>query len=113
MIRIENRRKYKGDGEYVGRAVARAGIKKGSPLASQFALKGQADDSERRALIFRYATWLDEQLGDPDSPQNQELERLCQLYRDSGELTLICWCAPKPCHAQIIRAKILERVGQA
>ena len=113
MIRIENRRAYKGGGDYVGRAVPRSGIKKGSPLGSPFKLKNQVDDHERKALIARYAIWLNEQLTDPHSPQSLEMERLCKLYRVSGELTLICWCAPKACHAEVIRAKILERMGKS
>ncbi len=34
------------------------------------------------------------------------------LLAKHGKLVLVCWCAPKPCHAEIIRDALLaERAG--
>ena len=37
-----------------------------------------------------------------------EMERLGELVREGGRLRLLCWCAPKRCHADAIADKILE-----
>jgi Domain of unknown function (DUF4326) len=37
----------------------------------------------------------------------QELERLAAKYRRDGRLTLLCWCAPLPCHADVVREAVL------
>ena len=31
-------------------------------------------------------------------------------YLTDGALTLICWCAPQPCHAEVIRDAVLGMV---
>jgi len=36
-----------------------------------------------------------------------ELARLRALHEKHGKLTLVCWCAPKPCHGDVIKA-VLE-----
>ena len=36
-----------------------------------------------------------------------EFERLVALYRQHGKLGLFCWCAPLPCHGDVIRDMIL------
>lgn len=33
---------------------------------------------------------------------------LVNHYKETGHLILACWCAPLPCHAEVIREKILE-----
>ncbi len=36
-----------------------------------------------------------------------ELHRLTAIYRETGALTLACWCAPAPCHADEIARAII------
>ena len=33
-----------------------------------------------------------------------ELERISVLYKEHGKLRLFCWCAPKRCHGETIKA---------
>ena len=40
-----------------------------------------------------------------------ELRRLYKLHRTYGKLELFCWCAPKRCHAETIKA-FLEKYIQ-
>ncbi len=42
----------------------------------------------------------------PGSPQECELRRLLAQAR-SGELELLCWCAPLPCHPEVVRSALL------
>jgi Domain of unknown function (DUF4326) len=39
-----------------------------------------------------------------------ERDRLVQRYRADGQLVLGCWCAPLPCHADVVREAVLALV---
>ena len=98
MINVVNVKTYKGSGEYVGRSNSYYGLT-GSVLANPENLKSEAD---RNANIARYAIWLKDKMKS-DTPQKREVLRLKTLWKTSGELTLICWCAPRACHAEVIK----------
>lgn len=88
---------------YVGRPV---GGRSGSPLANPFKMQSD-DDSERDRVIQLYDTWLAKQIDQENEPVLLELQRLANLAEKNGRLELICWCAPKRCHAEVIRVGIL------
>jgi hypothetical protein len=92
MITVGNKQ-HGARGVYVGRS---------SPLGNPFAMQGEAT---RAAVIRDYADWLAEQLLDPSSPASREIHRLAELARKQ-DLYLVCWCAPKACHADIIKRTI-------
>jgi len=92
MITVGNK-KHEARGIYVGRP---------SPLGNPFAMQGEAT---RAAVIRAYEDWLAEQLLDPSSPANREIHRLAELARKQ-DMCLVCWCAPKRCHADIIKRTI-------
>ena len=98
MINVVNVKTYRGEGEYIGRKNVYYGFE-GSVLANPESLRSEAD---RDANIARYDIWLTEKLKS-DTPQKREIRRLRKLYKTAGELTLICWCAPKACHADVIK----------
>jgi len=86
-------------GMYVGRP---------SPLGNPFAMQGE---STRAQVIRDYEEWLAEQLLDPRSPASIEMSRLAALARQQ-DLCLVCFCAPKACHADIIK-RTIEAMGSA
>jgi len=93
MIRIENKKTYHGDGVYIGRP---------SLLGNPFKV---GEDGEREEVIAKYRRWLWEQI----KLKNEvylELKRIAALAKQ-GDITLICWCAPKPCHADILRSAVM------
>jgi hypothetical protein len=92
MISVGNK-KHGARGIYVGRP---------SPLGNPFPLYREA---ERGAVIRDYEDWLAEQLLDPLSAASIEMRRLAALARKQ-DLCLVCWCAPKACHAAIIKRTI-------
>jgi hypothetical protein len=53
-------------------------------------------DGTREEVIAGYRKHLWEQLADPEN------EELRQAVRDLDERTLVCYCAPKPCHGDIL-----------
>jgi len=56
-------------------------------------------------VIRDYEEWLAEQLLDTSSAASVEIHRLAALAR-TQDICLICWCAPKACHADSIKRTI-------
>lgn len=106
MIRVENRRTYHGPGYYVGRP---------SPLGNPYRV-GKKYDHERDpdGVLEAYRVWLREQVAKPGRARTMFLAILAHA-RDGGDSApvLICWCAPKRCHADVIREEIEKVIGGA
>ena len=62
----------------------------------------------RDEAIDLYREWLIDHI-QADTPQRRELYRLVEIYERTGSLTLICCCAPKRCHGQVI-AEVIENI---
>lgn len=92
-IKIVNRRDTK-DGEYVGRP---------TPLGNPWKA---GDDMTREEAIARYKTWLNIQWRTQNRRVRDELNRLANKLIEEGHLVLSCWCAPLPCHADVIAEAI-------
>jgi len=109
MITISNIRQNP-KGEYIGRENKTYGVHE-SPLANPFPLKRE---SERDGVIEMYGHWLDSVLtvDGEDNPVRIELNRLKNIYQDTGELNLVCWCFPRRCHGEIIRDIILRKIDE-
>lgn len=82
-------------GEYIGR---------GSPLGNPFPIQAGAT---RKTVIEAYTTWLSEKIINSDPKVINELDRLHKIAVNSGMLKLQCFCAPKPCHGDVIRDVIM------
>ena len=95
-ILVVNKRNAGTRSEYVGRP---------SPLGNPFKLERE---SNRDAVIEQYKVWLRERIAARDRRVCDELNRLYVIARDTGLLELACWCAPKRCHAEVIRKVLLE-----
>ena len=116
-IRVGNVRDYIRGGKpvlpenaaYVGRAVKRYGLKR-SPLANPYRIgvdrmnmSGRRMD--RRDTISAYV-WLLGSLPMSDAPVNSAIGHELSRIRDlasKADIILLCWCHPKPCHADVIR----------
>jgi len=90
MIKVVNIKNGKGKGiEYIGRP---------SPLGNPF--KGN-----RKQTIPKYRVWLNKQINGRNQKVIDELSRLKQIALE-GDLYLGCWCAPLPCHGDVIKSCI-------
>jgi hypothetical protein len=101
VIFVVNKRLYSGEGEPIYRGA--------SPLGNPFTHLNNSKYAEfkvktRRESIDKYEEWLEGQPEDSDA--KVELYRLARMYKDTGELTLICFCAPYECHGNIISRMI-------
>lgn len=70
-----------------------------SPLGNPWKV---SKEEERGSTIAKYKRWLNLQWQTQNPRVVHALKTLAIMYRDRGELTLACWCAPNPCHANVI-----------
>ena len=96
-ITIVNRRNGRVAGVYVGRP---------SVLGNPYVI---GPDGSRHDVVDQYRAWLREQYRH-DGAVRRALRQLTMRYLTDGALTLICWCAPQPCHAEVIRDAVLGMV---
>ncbi len=92
-IRVVNKRTG-GTGEYVGRP---------SPLGNPYKI---GPDGDRDAVVEKYKKWLIKHLFNATEEHravHAEINRLHNLHAAKGDLNLVCWCAPKRCHADMIK----------
>lgn len=97
MIRIENRKTYRGEGVYIGRPAL---------LGNPFKI---GEHGTREQVIAMYREWLWEQIKQRGEVY-RELKRLAEEARQ-GELVLVCWCKERGrevgCHGDVVCAAIL------
>jgi hypothetical protein len=92
MIKLGNK-KHGDVGVYVGRP---------SILGNPFKV---GRDGSLEEVIAKYRVWLWGEIKKHGSVFNKLVE-LVELSK-RGDLTLVCWCSPLPCHAEIIRNAIM------
>lgn len=100
MIRVVN--KYAGvpsggHHEYIGRP---------SVLGNPYRI---GIDGDRAQVVEKFRARLDEVLQDPTHPVTRRITEL-ELIARVGDLFLICFCAPKSCHGDVIKEAI-ERMN--
>jgi hypothetical protein len=98
-IQVVNRHTYTGTGIYIGRPTA---------LGNPFTLSPGQD---RDTCIALYRTWLRDQWRQRRLAKTM-LRQLARQYQQTGHLVLICSCAPRPCHGDVIREAILAICAQ-
>jgi hypothetical protein len=87
-------------GVYVGRANRAYGFAQ-SKLANRFIVDKHGD---RARVVELYKIWLWKQYNTAGSDVYKSIHHLEQQLRRGEDVTLGCWCAPKACHADVIKA---------
>jgi hypothetical protein len=60
-------------------------------------------------VIEKYAKWLNSKLCErKENDQKREFRRLYNKLVDTGNLDLLCWCAPKRCHGDVIKTVLIK-----
>ena len=85
---------------YVGRA-CNGWI--GSALGNKFYMK---NEGERDNVIKQYRVWLWKVIEGGKGVEFDAFKQLVERYENGESLVLGCWCAPKPCHAQVLKSAI-------
>lgn len=91
-VYVVNKKQFEGEGIYIGRP----GI-----LGNPFAI---GRDGDRAEVIRKYRMWLWEQV----KARGRVFAELLRIKRmaECGDVYLICWCAPKACHGDVVKACI-------
>ncbi|MEP7342635.1 MAG: DUF4326 domain-containing protein [Acidobacteriota bacterium] len=96
MIRIENKKTYRGEGVYIGRP---------SLIGNPFRIGAHGT---REQVIAKYREWLWQQIKERGGVYRE----LCRMVGEArkGDLTLICWCKERSrqvaCHGDVVRAAL-------
>ena len=108
MINVVNKRRHKATPNdiYIGR---------GSPLGNPFThrplsgTKASFKVDSVIAAIMAYKDYIGKEL-----EENEEIigvfEEIKRKHRE-GEVNLVCYCKPGPCHGDVVKAIILEDCG--
>lgn len=92
-------KKHGAKGIYVGRPTAL-----GNPFLPSTRGVGET--------LVKYRSWLDAQLEAGNENVEAMLDSIAAAAHKQEEVTLVCWCSPAPCHADIIREVVLERYSK-
>ena len=104
LIQVVNQRKDK-TGEYIGRP---------SVLGNDFShmpntlAQHKVETREEAIAAFKMRLESDLRIGKPEVIK--ELDRLANIAINTGSLKLRCWCAPLPCHGDVIKDFILNAI---
>ena len=79
-------------------------------LGNRHILHNYRDMDERARVIAAYDEDLAKDVA-KRGPMLLEVERLAKRVKEGERLALRCWCAPLPCHAEILAHKIAEIAG--
>jgi len=105
MIEIKNAKSYKGPGVRIDRSTIL-----GNPFSHRDGTAATYRVETRDDAVERYLEWA--RIGWKTNPAYKSaILLLVDKYKKYGELTLICWCAPKRCHGEVIKYIIEKIVG--
>lgn len=107
-IKVINTHHLKGkkEGEYIGR-----GSPLGNPYSHQEGTTALYKVATREEAIEKYRIWLEDQIFIKENQEIiNELERLTDLALYEGKLLLRCFCAPAPCHGDVIKEYLEEAI---
>jgi len=68
-------------------------------------------DGTRYEVIEKYRAWLIEQRAE-NRKVAAALDSLYEVVRSGRTLVLVCWCAPKACHADVIKGLLMRRLQE-
>lgn len=93
--------------EYIGR-----GSPLGNPFSHMHGTKATTVVATREDAIKAYEGYLMDLIQEGNTEIITELDRLAQIAMSTGKLVLRCYCAPKPCHGDVIKQVLLTAISQ-
>ena len=76
-----------------------------SPLGNPYYMR---DESKRDSVCDDYEEYFNAMMY-TDNRFINEVNRICKLA-ETNDITLLCWCAPKRCHAETIKKYIEQKL---
>jgi hypothetical protein len=63
-------------------------------------------EAQRGLMVDKYEEWLAQRMRHPNNPVYHEVMRLVEMVKSGQSLALECTCAPRRCHADILKRTI-------
>lgn len=79
-------------------------------LGNKYVLSNHNDHNERERVIARYTQDFEQDTA-VSGPMFGAIVGIAERVSAGERIALRCWCAPRKCHADILRAKVLEILG--
>lgn len=86
--------------------IVRMPVHRGTPLGNPFPMKDRSQ-KERDRVCDLYEEWIGPKLLEKGA-ELRYFEELLQIAREGKDLELVCFCAPKRCHADTVK-RLLEQ----
>ena len=104
-IEIRNKKNYSGAGILIDRTTIL-----GNPYSHKTSSLAKyrvptREDAVEKYLDYARRMWVE------DPKYKIALLSLAEKYKRDGKLTLICWCAPKKCHGEVL-AYIIDKLSR-
>ena len=64
-------------------------------------------ERDRIKVILKYEDYFLKAMDEKQEPLYSAVQDLIALYKEKGQLTLLCYCAPNYCHSEVIRDYVL------
>lgn len=80
-------------------------------LGNPHILKDVNDPVARQRVIDRYRSDLSSDIR-RDGPMSAEIRKISERVLSGEKICLACWCAPRPCHADIIADEVRNIVAR-
>lgn len=106
MIKVVNKRKYKGSGLYIGRPSLL-----GNPYSHLDKSIAEYRCETREESIEKYLEWMRKQYVS-NRKIKQFLVDLAKKHKLGEEIVLVCWCKPLPCHGDVLKT-IIEKIAES
>lgn len=109
MIRVVNKHWHKStpDDIYIGR-----GSVLGNRWSHKHGTKAMFVVDSREQAIQCYEAWLDDMINRHDPNVCKILNEIYRRVIAGRNVYLVCYCAPQPCHGNVIAKKIMEKVRE-
>lgn len=78
-------------------------------LGNRHILFNRHDAVQRRRVISAYRADLERDLA-AGGPMSREIGRLAERVMQGEQICLACWCAPSPCHGDLIADEVRKQV---
>lgn len=103
-INVVNKRTFKDNGD--GTIIP---IHRNHTLGNPFTLHREEDRSK---VIEQYKEWIYQKIKDKDPTVTLALNTIANTVQQ-GKVYLICFCAPKPCHGDVIKEIVINKMKEA
>jgi len=79
----------------------------GNPYSHMEGTKAEHKVATREEAIAKYREWF-ERARLNDETVYHMLNRMCEAHVAGVDMNLVCYCAPKPCHGDVIKEYLEE-----